>query len=74
MNFNNLDDRALQERLRIEQQVEAETSAFADARSNTPSWSRIYQGDLLYTQQLILTLSSMVHGEAVAIDWESKQP
>ena len=70
MNFNHLDNRALQERLRIEQQVEAETSALADARSNTPSWWRIKNCDELYIRQLVLELSALAHGKAVSIDWE----
>ena len=70
MELNRIDDRALQERLRIEKQVEAETSAFADARSNTPSWWRIQQCDQLYIRQLVLELSALAHGEAISIDWE----
>ena len=35
MSLNNIDAEAIQERLRIEQQIEAEVSASADARSNT---------------------------------------
>ena len=70
MSLNTVDDRALELRLSIEQQVEAESSALADARSNTPSWFRIRQGDQAYIRHLVLELSALAHGKAIAIDWE----
>ena len=69
MNLNEVDALALQEQLQLEKQIEAEVSASADAKSNTPSWWRIRQCDQLYIEQLILQLSAMAHGKAVAIDW-----
>ena len=59
----------VQEHIDIKQHVEAEMSAMADARSNTPSWIRISQGDQLYIQELILELCSLAHGRSVAIRW-----
>lgn len=71
INLSQIDEFAIQERVAIEKQVEAEMSALADAKSNTPSWLRIKQGDQLYIEQLIVELCAMAHGQSIAIDWDS---